>query len=124
MDSRSDNSFGSAPVAGLGRGRLFADVGDRLTPKETLVPHVLDAMHTGIIGIRDCAIILLGLAARNEPRIVLLWYFRVPVSGSRPRETRTSQVRGPREMSWPAFRAMSYLRLESGHTIRTHVWRQ
>src|SRR5579863_8576322 len=38
--------------------------------------------------------------------MVLLWYFRVPLSGSRPRETRTSHVCGPREMSCPAFRAI------------------
>src|SRR6266849_88183 len=38
--------------------------------------------------------------------MVLLWYFRVPVSGSRPSETRTSHVREPREMSCPAFRAI------------------
>ena len=31
------------------------------------------------------------------------WYFLVPVSGSRPSETRMSHVRGPREISWPAF---------------------
>ena len=46
-----------------------------------------------------------------SPETFCLWYFRVPVSASRSRETRTSQVRRPREMSWPAFRAISYLRL-------------
>src|SRR5450755_313235 len=38
--------------------------------------------------------------------MVLLWDFRVPLSGSRPTETRTSHVWGPREMSCPAFRAI------------------
>jgi hypothetical protein len=33
-------------------------------------------------------------------------YFPVPVSGSRPSETRTSHAREPREMSCPAFRAI------------------
>ncbi len=53
--------------------------------------------------------------------MVLLWYFRGPVSGLRARETRTSHVRGLREMSRPAFRARSYLRLENGHTRRMHA---
>ncbi len=38
-----------------------------------------------------------------EPRMVLLWYFRIPVFGSRPSEMRTSQVCAPRELSCPAF---------------------
>src|SRR5713226_6188980 len=39
-------------------------------------------------------------ASRNERQMVLLWYFRVPVSGSRLSETRTSHVREPKRNDW------------------------
>jgi hypothetical protein len=57
--------------------------------------------------------------SRNESRMVLLWHFRVPVSGL-PRETRMSHVRVPREMSCPAFRVIKHFLPGTKRTNRTH----
>jgi hypothetical protein len=57
------------------------------------------------------------LTVTNEPRMVLLWYFRVPLFGSRPSEMQSSQVREPREMGCPAFRAINTSRPEAGTQV-------
>jgi len=59
-------------------------------------------------------------ASRNESRMVLPWYFRVPVSGA-PRETRMSHVRVPREVSRPAFRAIEHLLCGRAHRRHTRA---
>lgn len=58
-------------------------------------------------------------ALRNGPRMAGFKYLRVPVCGSRPRYTRTSQMLAPQTMIHPGLRTIVHLRPATGHKTGT-----